>query len=202
MTLVISVRAMLAGFCLVGASTPAVAQKAVDKPVVASPVASTSADTQWSALLRMTLVSADIERSKKFYTEVFGYTVRFDGEINQPEARTLMALAPSDRARFIVLNGPTTMDGKPVSSVGIGLIAVSGAKKLPALDQPIGNRLASGQAMMAINTTNFDRVLAQLRKLGAPIVSGPIVGHGGTEIEIVTRDPDGTRIHVVGHLTH
>ena len=163
----------------------------------ASPAAPQSSVAPWSALTRMTLVSADIERSKRFYAEVFGYTVRFDGDITTASTQTLLSLAPSDKARFVVLGGPAELAGKPIKATSIGLIQITRARRLPVLGQPRGNRLASGQAMMAMQTTDLARVIAQLRRLNAPIVAGPLVSHDGRETEIVTQDPDGTRIHVV-----
>ncbi len=167
---------------------------AAAEPVAGAP---RSALAPWSALLRMTLVSSDIERSKKFYRDVFGYTVRFDGDITTASTQVLLSLGPRDKARFAVLNGPADLAGKPVKATSIGLLQVTRAPRLPVLAQPRGNRLASGQAMMAMQTADMARVIAQLHLLKAPIVAGPLVSHDGHETEIVTQDPDGTRIHVV-----
>lgn len=164
----------------------------------ASPAAPPAAAiTPWSALVRMTFVAADIERSKRFYIEVFGYTVRFDGDITTPTTQQLLALAARDKVRFMVLNGPAELGGKPVKAASIGLLQVTRSPRLPVLAQPRGNRLASGQAMMAMQTSDMARVMAALSAHGAPIVVGPIISHDGHETEIVTQDPDGTRIHVV-----
>ena len=167
--------------------------------VCAQPVPLTpqAAIAPWSALLRMTLVASDIERSKRFYSDVFGYTQRFDGDITTPSTQTLLSLGARDKARFVVLNGPTELAGKPVKATSIGLIQITRTPRLPVLAQPRGNRLASGQAMMAMQTSDMARVIAKLRALRAPIVAGPLVSHDGRETEIVTQDPDGTRIHVV-----
>lgn len=175
------------------AAAPARAQAA--EPVAAAQ--QSAAPRPWSALLRITLVSSDIERSTRFYAQVFGYTVRFDGDITTPSTQTLLALGPRDKARFVVLNGPAELAGKPIKATSIGLLQVSRSPRLPVLAQPRGNRLASGQAMMAMQTADMARVIAQLRALKAPIVAGPLVSHDGHETEIVTQDPDGTRIHVV-----
>jgi hypothetical protein len=51
--------------------------------------------------------------------------------------------------------------------------------------------------MLAVETSDIETVIARLRTLKAPILAGPQVGHDGRETEIVTSDPDGTRIHVV-----
>jgi catechol 2,3-dioxygenase-like lactoylglutathione lyase family enzyme len=149
-----------------------------------------------SAMVRVAFVVRDIERSKRFYQEAFGYSVRFDGDISRPENRVLLGLKPNQRARFVVLDGERTFSGKRHEAAGIGLLAVSGGAT-PRLGQPRGNRLATGQAMLAIETSDIARVIARLRALGAPVLAGPIVAHGGRETEIVTSDPDGTRIHVV-----
>lgn len=161
------------------------------------PQAATPALAPWAALTRLTLVSSDIERSKQFYADVFGYTVRFDGDITTASTQALLNLAPRDKARFVVLGGPSELAGKAIKATSIGLIQITRARPLPVLAQPRGNRLASGQAMMAVVTEDLARVIAQLQRLKAPIVAGPLVSHDGHETEIVTQDPDGTRIHVV-----
>ena len=172
-------------------AAPSVAQNA-------APALPPSAGTApWSGLVRMTLVTSDLERSKRFYTQVFGYTVSFDGDITTPSTQILLSLRPRDKARFVVLNGPSELSGRPIKPTSIGLLQVTRAPRLPVLVQPRGNRLASGQAMMAMQTADLARVIAQLRALRAPIVAGPLVSRDGHETEVVTQDPDGTRIHVV-----
>lgn len=149
-----------------------------------------------SAVVRATFVVSDIERSKRFYAYAFGYTVKFDGLIGNAENRVLLALPRDRSARFVILDGERTILGKPHEAVGIGLLAFPGQVK-PRLAQPRGNRFAGGQAMLAIVTSDIATVIARLRELGAPILAGPVIGHGGRETEIVTSDPDGTRLHVV-----
>ncbi|MFZ4747056.1 MAG: VOC family protein [Sphingomonas sp.] len=162
----------------------------------AEPIAQAS-EPPWSGVVRVTLVSADIERSKRFYGQVFGYTVSFDGDITTASTQVLLSLGPRDKARFVVLNGAAELAGKPIKATSIGLIQITRTPRLPVLAQPRGNRLASGQAMLAMQTADMARVLAQLHRLGAPIVAGPLLSHNGRETEIATQDPDGTRIHVV-----
>lgn len=149
-----------------------------------------------SAVVRATFVVADMERSKRFYAHAFGYAVKYDGLIANPENRVLLALTPKQNARFVILDGERTFSGKRHEAVGIGLLGFPGQTK-PRLAQPRGNRFASGQAMLAIETSDIAKVIGRLRELGAPILAGPVVGHGGAQTEIVTSDPDGTRIHVV-----
>lgn len=161
----------------------------------AEPIAQAS-EPPWSGVVRVTLVSA-IERSKRFYGQVFGYTVSFDGDITTASAQVLLSLGPRDKARFVVLNGAAELAGKPIKATSIGLIQITRTPRLPVLAQPRGNRLASGQAMLAMQTADMARVIAQLHRLGAPIVAGPLLSHNGRETEMATQDPDGTRIHVV-----
>ncbi|QGN55831.1 VOC family protein [Novosphingobium sp. Gsoil 351] len=175
-------RAALAAFALMAAGVPAAAQ--APEPGLAS------------AVVRATFVVRDMDRSIRFYREVFGYAVKFDGPIANPESRVLLALKPNQTARFVVLDGEKTFSGKRHEAVGIGLLSFPGQTK-PRLAQPRGNAFASGQAMLAIETSDIAAVIARLKAFGAPILVGPVIGHGGRETEIVTSDPDGTRIHVV-----
>jgi catechol 2,3-dioxygenase-like lactoylglutathione lyase family enzyme len=149
-----------------------------------------------TALVRTAITVADADRAKRFYTEAFGYRVRFDGEIAKPENRVLLGLPASAKVRFIIVDGPRAFAGKTREATGIGLLQRTDAR-MARFARPRGNALAVGEAMLALETDDLDAVLARLRRLGAPILAGPVIGHGGAEREIVTRDPDGTRIHVV-----
>lgn len=150
-----------------------------------------------TAMVRATFVVGDMDRSIRFYRDVFGYSVKYDGMIGAgPENRVLLALGPGQDARFVILDGERRFSGRDHIAVGIGLLAFPD-QRVPKLKQPRGNRFASGQAMLALMTSDINLVIARLKAHGAPILAGPVRGHGGSETEIVTSDPDGTRIHVV-----
>jgi catechol 2,3-dioxygenase-like lactoylglutathione lyase family enzyme len=161
------------------------------------PIGAQEAPEHSSAAVRTTFVVRDIDRSVRFYREVFGYRVKYDGKIGAtPQNRVLLALKGKEDARFVILDGERTFSGKAHDATGIGLIAFT-ERKTPRLAQPKGNRFASGQAMLAIMTSDIAAVMAGLKKHGAPILAGPVIAKDGRETEIVTSDPDGTRIHVV-----
>ena len=154
-----------------------------------------------TAMVRATFVVSDMDRSVEFYREVFGYSVKFDGMIGtSPENRVLLSLGSGKDARFVILDGERRFSGRDHVAVGIGLLGFP-AERMAKLKQPRGNRFASGQAMLALMTSDIDLVIARLKARGAPILAGPVHGHGGRETEIVTSDPDGTRIHVVEQQT-
>jgi catechol 2,3-dioxygenase-like lactoylglutathione lyase family enzyme len=149
-----------------------------------------------SAVIRVAITTRDIEAARRFYVEGLGYSVRYDGDITNPENRTLLGLKGGERARFIVLDSNREFSGKKHDGAAIGLLAVS-RRKLGRLVHPRRNDLAAGEAMLAVETSDIAAVILRLRRLGTPILSGPITGHDGHQIEIVVRDPDGTRIHIV-----
>ena len=163
----------------------------------AVPIGAQDAQPLASAAVRTTFVVRDIDKSVRFYREVFGYRVKFDGKIGAtPQNRVLLALKGDEDARFVILDGERTFSGKAHEATGIGLLGFSG-RKTPRLAQPKGNRFAGGQAMLAIMTSDIEAVMAGLRRHRAPILAGPVIAKDGRETEIVTSDPDGTRIHVV-----
>lgn len=149
-----------------------------------------------STVVRVAITTRDIEAARRFYVEGLGYSVRYDGDITNIENRTLLGLKGDERARFIVLDGNREFSGKTHDGAAIGLLAVS-RRKLGRLVHPRRNELAAGEAMLAVETSNIAAVIQRLQRLGVSILSGPITGHDGHQIEIVVRDPDGTRIHIV-----
>jgi catechol 2,3-dioxygenase-like lactoylglutathione lyase family enzyme len=98
-----------------------------------------------SAMVRVAFVVRDLERSKRFYREAFGYRVRFEGDISSPANRALLGLKSSQNARFVILQNEHVFGGKRREAAGIGLLAIGGGRmarlsshKATAL--PVGSR--------------------------------------------------------------
>jgi catechol 2,3-dioxygenase-like lactoylglutathione lyase family enzyme len=144
----------------------------------------------------MTMVVADIEASKRFYSYGLGYEVQSDNVIANPVVKTQMGVAQDREVRFAILRSSNVIAGKKREGAQLGLIQV-GNPPLPAMKRPPGADLASGEAMMAMRTTDIKLVHARLKQLGARILLEPMVSPDGKETELVVHDPDGVRIHVV-----
>ena len=168
--------------------------------VLATSPFGTSAQAQEAATIsvmsRMTMVVADIERSKKFYCYALGYEVLSDSLISNPIVKTQMGLAQERSVRFAILRSSHMIAGKKREGAQLGLIQV-GDPPLPIMRRPEGVALASGEAMMAMRTSDIALAHARLKELGARILLEPLVSPDGRETELVVHDPDGVRIHVV-----
>lgn len=149
-----------------------------------------------SVLSRMTLVVKDADVSKRFYTYGLGYDVVMDREIDRQSVRTLMGLATDQTVRLVIVGSSHMIDGIKREGAGIGLIQV-GNPAPPVMSRPLGADLASGEAMMAVRTSDIDTVYARLMELGARILIHPLKSDDGLETELVVHDPDGVRIHIV-----
>ena len=150
------------------------------------------------ALIRFCVIPADIERSARFYREVLGYDVVFDGDIEHPTNRIVLGLAPEEKARFIILRSDKQIDGQDVQTIGIGLMTIDG-REIPNAEMPRDNSIAAGQAMLAMRTDNMAGLVERARAFGAAITVEPVETETarGTELELVILDPDGVRMHVV-----
>lgn len=149
-----------------------------------------------SALLRTAIVVADIAASKRFYVEGLGLTVRYEGDITRPAVAHQLGLAPGQTAWFVVLDTAARLGDRDVRSAMIGLLRIDRPAP-PRMTRPNGAELAIGESMLAIETTRIDEVERRLRAIGARFVVEPHAAPDGSEIEMVVRDPDGTRVHVV-----
>ncbi len=149
-----------------------------------------------SVMSRMTLVVKDADVSKRFYTYALGYDVRADRVIDREIVKTQMSLNMDQTIRFVILSSSHEILGRRREGAGIGLIQV-GNPAPPVMTRPGDAILASGEAMMAIRTTDIEIVYARLKELGARIVLEPMKSPDGTQTELVVHDPDGVRIHVV-----
>lgn len=149
-----------------------------------------------SVMSRMTLVVADIETSRRFYAYGLGYEVLSDSVITNPVVKTQMGL-PQDRSvRFAILRSSHVIEGRRREGAQLGLIQV-GNPALPVMRRPGGADLASGEAMMAVRTTDIALVYARMKELGTRILLEPMTSADGRETELVVHDPDGVRIHIV-----
>ncbi|MCC7200601.1 MAG: VOC family protein [Gammaproteobacteria bacterium] len=149
-----------------------------------------------STLSRVAILVSDLEASKRFYTYALGYEVSYDGDITRPAVITQLGLAPGQKAWFTVLRSSQVIAGQRQDGAMIGLLTITNPVP-PAMQRPTGAALARGEQMFAIRTTDIAQVRARLGELGAPIVLEPMKSPDGKETELVTRDPDGTRLHVV-----
>lgn len=149
-----------------------------------------------SVMSRMTMVVADIEASKRFYSYGLGYQIQSDNVITNPVVKTQMGLPQDRTVRFAILRSDHMIDGKKREGAQLGLIQV-GNPALPVMKRPAGADLASGETMMAMRTTDIKLVYARMKEMGVRILLEPMVSPDGRETELVVHDPDGVRIHVV-----
>lgn len=172
---------LLIGLALAG--SPALSQDGPDSGLV-------------SVMSRMTLVVADIDASRRFYAYGLGYAVLSDSVITNPVVKTQMGLPQERTVRFAILRSSHVIAGRRREGAQLGLIQV-GNPALPVMRRPAGADLASGEAMMAVRTTDIALVHARMKELGARILLEPMTSADGRETELVVHDPDGVRIHIV-----
>lgn len=157
--------------------------------------AETSADPV-SVMSRMTIVVKDADAATRFYTYALGYKVRADRVIDRDIVKIQMGVDMDQTIRFVILQSSHEILGRRREGAGIGLIQI-GNPAAPVMTRPGGVDLASGEAMMAVRTTDIETVYDRLLELDAKILLHPMKSPDGTQTELVVHDPDGTRIHVV-----
>lgn len=149
-----------------------------------------------SVLSRIAIVVADVAASRRFYTEGLGYEVLFEGDIGRPIVKQQLGISAEQTAYFVVLTSSHLIDGIRREGAMIGLLEI-GNPAPPEMTRPADTALAIGEGMMAVRTSDIEAVHARLREFGASIVLEPLASPDGTQTELVVRDPDGFRIHVV-----
>lgn len=149
-----------------------------------------------SAVLRVAVVTNDVEASKRFYTYALGYEVSYEGDITRPGVIEQLKLKPGQRASFVVLRSSNVIKGQKRDAAMIGLLSITNPAP-PVMRRPEGVDLAAGEAMMAVVTNDIGKVYARLKELGAHILVAPLKSADGRETELVVHDPSGVRIHVV-----
>ena len=158
--------------------------------------AETATASTVSVMSRMTIVVADIEASKRFYTYGLGYELLGDNVITNPVVKTQMGVAQDRAVRFAILRSSHMIEGKKREGAQLGLVQV-GNPALPVMKRPGNADLASGETMMAVRTTNMALVYARMKEMKVRILLEPMTSPDGKETELVVHDPDGVRIHIV-----
>lgn len=149
-----------------------------------------------SVMSRMTLVVKDADIATRFYTYGLGYEVLADRVIDREIVKIQMGVSMDQTIRFVILKSSHEILGKKRQGAGLGLIQV-GNPAPPIMTRPNGADLASGEAMMAVRTSDIETVYARLQELNAKFLLHPMKSPDGTQTELVVHDPDGVRIHVV-----
>lgn len=149
-----------------------------------------------SVMSRMTLVVKDADIAKRFYTYALGYDVLADRVIDREVVKLQMGVTTDQTIRFVILKSSHEILGKKRDGAGLGLIQI-GNPAPPVMTRPKNADLASGEAMMAVRTSDIETVYARLQELDAKFLLHPMKSPDGTQTELVMHDPDGVRIHVV-----
>jgi catechol 2,3-dioxygenase-like lactoylglutathione lyase family enzyme len=191
--------ATLAAAGLSGASAAAAGDgaSATTAPKSGTPVAPAQTDAPLaSALLRTAILVDDLGAARRFYVDGLGLKLRYEGDITRPAVAHQLGIARGQTAYFVVLDTASRLGAREVRSAMLGLLKVDHPSP-PRVLRSGAAPLAVGESMLAIETTDIREVERRLRALGAPFVVEPHAAPDGSEIEMVIRDPVGTRVHVV-----
>jgi catechol 2,3-dioxygenase-like lactoylglutathione lyase family enzyme len=138
------------------------------------------------------IVTADVERSMRFWRDGLGFTELFDNTFTG-DWPTLFG-AQTDRLRSIFLGDPSTPDTGIVE-----LVVFDGARAAPpALDGPDGP--AIGFFLLSLQR-DVDATLEGLARLGfgdgVRRISMPAPGGRTVDMAVITA-PDGVRVELIG----
>ena len=149
-----------------------------------------------AVFMRTMIVVRDIERSKRFYTQAFGFRVAQHLTLEDALTKAQLGIPLSRRATFALLVNDAIIDGRKRPTASIGLLQLDAPASAPLM-RPAGEVLAAGEHVMALRTNDIGTVHRTLQALGARYAVDPVTTADGAATELVVYDPDGVRIHVV-----
>jgi len=147
----------------------------------------------FTGLHHVNIVVADIERSKKFYTEVLGMQVTIETEIEGPEFSRGVGI-PGAKGRMVFLAVPNTPTLLEVCEY------VAPPKNKPVSAGVSPNDVGIGH--LALQVQDIDAVCQRLQEKNVSFISGPVTlpesqkDVGGARF-CYFRDPDGTLLELV-----
>lgn len=147
-----------------------------------------------SVLRRATVFVRDMDRTIRFYSDVFGLAVQWDLEVDVPPTFPMGPEGRGGKMRLTILRGSDPM---------IGMTGFIQAMN-PPLDEPASHRLGRGSVALVFETDNLVHVERTIPKLGGTILrpSWDSRGFGDAQGNIVparvlfARDPDGHFVEV------
>jgi lactoylglutathione lyase len=142
-------------------------------------------------LLHYSHCVSDLERSRRFYTEVLGFEIVAEFDFDDPQTARVMEI-PEARFTGIFMK----RDGMRIELIGF---------RNPPPDRTLRMRAANevGHSHLSFYVTDLERTVAELRAQGVPIdEDSRAVLLNGIECCVI-RDPDGFPIELVqaGTLT-
>ena len=144
-----------------------------------------------SPVKRTTIVVRDMKRSLRYYRDLLGMEVFFEGDIGNPGASELMGMDISG-LRMVVL----TVGGSELGMVG--LMELKDPE--PALESTTwGARVKTGETILVIPTEHMKRLHKQMLAEGYTVLQSPTqmdVPNRPEIHEMMARDPDGVIVNL------
>jgi lactoylglutathione lyase len=136
-------------------------------------------------LLHYSHCVSDIERSRRFYTDVLGFEVVAEFDFDDPDTARVMGV-PGCRFKGIFMK----CDGQRIEIIGFSQ---------PPPDTTVRRRQANeiGHSHLSFYVTNLDEALAYLRSKGVPVEDDTRTLLPSGITCCVVRDPDGFPIEMV-----
>jgi catechol 2,3-dioxygenase-like lactoylglutathione lyase family enzyme len=154
---------------------------------------------------RLSLVTGDMEASRRMWVEGFGYRVIFDAPgMRGAELAAAYGLDEGARVHFMVLAPP-----QPASGPYVDLLGVIGQALVPLRTDPPGRPPRPGDHRLVLAVAELAPTVARLQALGLTVVMAPMDLRGAPvepgaygrisspDFEAIVLSPDGTRITLV-----
>jgi predicted enzyme related to lactoylglutathione lyase len=143
-----------------------------------------------ASILRVNLITADIDRLKHFYQDAFNFKVEMESVVGQGALAETIArqwsLPAGAKLYTVILRAP---DG----NTALGLTSVVGGK-LQVLSRAAKQPPRGGDHYMILKVRNIEAVEAKLKSMGVAFWRPMMQVTGGQEFGVY--DPDGTRLIV------
>ena len=182
--------ALLIGI-LVSASLGAEGPLMVPAPVVGDP--STVIPGTKAVARRITMLVADLQRSKAFY-EALGFKEDRRAEVSDAGSLKVFGLPAGTQLTFIRRSSDNTLSTGRIDGGTIGLAQVHN-RQLKQLRRSTGGATLIGTPILIMTTDGVDSIYLRLKTMGAEIIEAPMAMPGGLRT-MVARDPDGMRMEI------
>lgn len=135
---------------------------------------------------------SDLERSRRFYGELLGFTEEFaSGVTRDPAATSLLGQPAGSLCRFAMLK-------RPGPAFGMISLFEAGDPPLPARPPSLPTACL-GDVLLTFYLRDLDPFVAQLEAAGGRLLVPPTVLATSyrTHRQLVASDPDGVRINLI-----
>ncbi len=148
-------------------------------------------------MVRTMIVTCKIEESIKFYRDVLGETVQFDGFAPASLVEYFADVPKGTKIRFIIMEGKGEYPAGPIIGSRVGFLGIPDPKSASCknMNDPDHRRM-HGEIIMPTRVSNTAEIVKRAKAMGIKIAHGPGPSPSSLTTQTLLWDPNGVMLEL------